>query len=290
MRPSPEPAPQTPAEYRAWWEVNTKVPYGFCWCGCGQETKLATLTQRDRIWVKGEPKRYVQGHQARRTTATQDAEMSRAYLAGDKPTHIAERFGIDVGTVRRVLDRNDVPLAAKDSRSRSLTPDEYRRWWNRQRPDIPFGLCWCGCGQKTNTAATTDSTKNWVKGQPMRYLAGHLNASRAAWATDAQKAEIVRRYLEGEGSYALAEEFGVHGANLGKMLNQRGVERRTLGEAKRVHFCDHSFLDAIITEEKAYWLGFMAADGKSVWPSLREPYDRLLGGVGRPGIRASASV
>jgi DNA-binding XRE family transcriptional regulator len=259
--PASQPAPQTPAEYRAWWEENTDVPYGFCWCGCNKNTTVAARTVLDRKWFEDEPIRYVQGHQARSTTATHDAEICRGYLAGEKPTYIAERFGVDVGTVRRILKRNGIPLADKDDTPRSLSPNEYRRWWNRQRPEIPFGLCWCGCGQKTNLASSTDSTKNWVKGQPMRYLHGHLNASRAAWATDAQKDEIVRRYLDGEGSYALAEEFGVSGANLGKMLDQRGVKRRTLGEAKRVHSCDHAFFDVIDTEEKAYWLGFMAADG-----------------------------
>jgi DNA-binding XRE family transcriptional regulator len=106
-----------------------------------------------------------------------------------------------------------------------------------------------------------DSTKNRVKRQPKCFLPGHLNASPAAWATDAQKDEICRRYLEVEGSYALAEEFGMTGGNLGKMLDQRGIKRRSLGEVKRIHSCDHSFFDVIDTEEKAYWLGFMAADG-----------------------------
>src|SRR5215207_1425557 len=223
-----QPAPQTPTEYRAWWEVNTDVPYGFCWCGCNKKTTTATRTVVGRMWIKGEPIRFIQGHQTKSTTAAQDAEICRNYQMGEKLAHIAEHFGVSVGTIHRILERNNVPIADKDDSSRSLTPNEYRRWWSRQRPEIPYGLCWCGCGQETDEASHTDWTKNWIRGQPMRYLSGHLNASRAAWATDVQKDEIVRRYLEGEGSYALAEEFGVHGANLGKMLDQRGVKRRSL--------------------------------------------------------------
>ena len=103
-----------------------------------------------------------------------------------------------------------------------------------------------------------------LKGEPNRFLRGHLNSVRAAWATDEQKDEISRRYIAGEGSYALAREFGVSGSNLGKMLDQRAIKRRSMSETKRIHSCDHSFFDAIDSEEKAYWLGFMAADGNVV--------------------------
>lgn len=41
--------------------------------------------------------------------------------------------------------------------------------------DIPYGYCQCGCGEKTNIAATTHSTHGYVKGEPRRYLNGHAN-------------------------------------------------------------------------------------------------------------------
>lgn len=258
------PSPKTTAEYRAWWEKNTDAPYGSCWCGCGKETTVAARTVLARDWLEGEPIRYVQGHQAKSTTATQDARICQEYREGEKLAHTAERFGIDVGTVYRILKRNGILMDGKHHLPRSLTPAEYRQWWERQRPHIPFGTCWCGCGHETKAASSTDAAKSWVKGQPFRYLSGHLNASRAAWATDAEKDDIARRYREGEGSYALAKDLGIHGAILGRMLDQRGVERRTMSEAKRVHTCDHGFFDVIDTEQKAYWLGFMAADGNVV--------------------------
>jgi hypothetical protein len=54
--------PQTSEEYRAWWEQNTTVPYGYCWCGCGQQTELALRTTRRAQLFKNEPKRYVEFH------------------------------------------------------------------------------------------------------------------------------------------------------------------------------------------------------------------------------------
>lgn len=41
------------------------IPYGFCHCRCGEKTNIATRTDRRAGWVKGEPLRYLLGHNAR---------------------------------------------------------------------------------------------------------------------------------------------------------------------------------------------------------------------------------
>lgn len=60
--------PQDPIEYRAWWESNAPVPYGDCWCGCGTQTRGAPFTNRPFLWFKGEPMRYIHGHNAGKKT------------------------------------------------------------------------------------------------------------------------------------------------------------------------------------------------------------------------------
>jgi hypothetical protein len=42
-------------------------PRGYCWCGCGERTTLATHTHRSRGDVKGQPVRYISGHQTRKS-------------------------------------------------------------------------------------------------------------------------------------------------------------------------------------------------------------------------------
>lgn len=42
------------------------IPYGFCQCGCGEKTTIATVTMLSRGHVRGEPKRFVHGHGARK--------------------------------------------------------------------------------------------------------------------------------------------------------------------------------------------------------------------------------
>ena len=41
------------------------IPYGYCHCGCGEKTQIAKGNRAARGWVKGEPKRFIAGHQTR---------------------------------------------------------------------------------------------------------------------------------------------------------------------------------------------------------------------------------
>jgi hypothetical protein len=39
---------------------------GFCQCGCGGKTKIATTQNNARMgWIKGQPMRFLPGHRAR---------------------------------------------------------------------------------------------------------------------------------------------------------------------------------------------------------------------------------
>jgi hypothetical protein len=45
------------------------VPYGFCHCGCGERTNLATQNHTRLGHVKGEPYRFIKGHAKRKSFA-----------------------------------------------------------------------------------------------------------------------------------------------------------------------------------------------------------------------------
>ena len=48
-------------------------------------------------------------------------------------------------------------------------------------------LCDCGCGEPTRLAPRNEKAKGWVKGEPMRYIAGHRNRT-STW-TERMKSE-----------------------------------------------------------------------------------------------------
>lgn len=97
-------------------------PKGYCQCGCGQQTKVSEKSNVGRGYVKGEPRRFVGGHQGR--------------------THV--RF-----------------------------VEEHKRQWEAENPVIPYGYCWCGCGQKTELSAVSHRKAGWMRGCPMRYVRNH---------------------------------------------------------------------------------------------------------------------
>jgi len=43
----------------------SEVQPGFCHCGCGQKTNISPETDASKGWVKGQPLRFIFGHQAR---------------------------------------------------------------------------------------------------------------------------------------------------------------------------------------------------------------------------------
>lgn len=76
--------------------------------------------------------------------------------------------------------------------------------------------------------------------------------------SDAVVQEAKRSYEEGRSQSQIADAVGMSQQGIGKVLLREGVApRRTKAWAT----VDEGFFDVIDTEEKAYWLGFMLADG-----------------------------
>lgn len=48
----------------------TDIGIGFCLCGCGQRTPIATRTNLSKGHVKGSPLRFISGHNLRGTGRT----------------------------------------------------------------------------------------------------------------------------------------------------------------------------------------------------------------------------
>ncbi len=122
-----------------------------CQCGCGQPTTV----------VKGRPHRFISGHnpQPRKRVTLRCA--------------CGKRFEV------RAYRANSAKFCSRTCRVRFFAPD-YCSWVDdpqKVKPGIPVGLCQCGCGRKAPLARTNESAQGHVKGQPMRYCAGHSLAS-----------------------------------------------------------------------------------------------------------------
>ena len=70
-------------------------------------------------------------------------------------------------------------------------------------------------------------------------------------------------YEKGNSLSSIAEKYQVNKSTIGRLLHKHGVRVRTNGEVHRKYFFNESFFDIIDTEEKAYFLGLLYADGSN---------------------------
>lgn len=71
----------------------------------------------------------------------------------------------------------------------------------------------------------------------------------------------IRDYVSGSSSLVVAKRYGVDKGTVLDWLVKAKVDRRSNSEARRRFCVDETFFKKIDTEEKAYWLGFLLADG-----------------------------
>lgn len=93
-------------------------------------------------------------------------------------------------------------------------------------------------------------------GEPMR------SRSEAAMilSPEAERA-IAERYRNGESCIALSRALNLAPVTITAAVRRQGGEVRSLAVSHRRYTCDHHYFDVIDTEAKAYWLGFLMADG-----------------------------
>lgn len=70
------------------------------------------------------------------------------------------------------------------------------------------------------------------------------------------KTKVIESYLRLKNIHKVAEEFKVSLSPIKRTLKESGIE-----VTNRRYIVDDSYFDVIDTEEKAYWLGFLYADG-----------------------------
>jgi len=73
---------------------------------------------------------------------------------------------------------------------------------------------------------------------------------------DIQDELVIERYKELKNLKKVAKSFGVSLRPIYRILNRNNIEL-----TNRIYEVNHNFFSTIDTEEKAYWLGFLFADG-----------------------------
>jgi hypothetical protein len=136
---------------------------GLCECGCGQATRLAPQSMTCLGWTKGQPVRFVLGHNRRIQVDPAPTRMCECGCG--QPTRLAPQ-----SNTRRGWTKGQ-PMRFVLGHGRRGRVDLARRYRGVTSPNS--GLCACGCGEKTKLASRTDLRLGWVKCQPLKFVFGH---------------------------------------------------------------------------------------------------------------------
>lgn len=99
-----------------------------------------------------------------------------------------------------------------------------------------------------NSSAENSQPVNWNKGDY-----GYLFDA-------AKRQSVIADFQSGMRTPAIAEKYGCSRNTIVRVLEMAGLKLPPVG-AERKHFFDETFFENVETEERAYWLGFIAADG-----------------------------
>lgn len=145
------------------------IPYGLCHCGCGQKTRISPETSRYHGFVKGEPRRFVKGHNDSRHEKAVQGMVSQN-ISGFCLCGCGQRAPVAKVTCRKYGWIRGESMKYIRGHCGRVQEGEIP-------PPNPEGLCACGCGQPAPIAPESLRGKGWVKGQPLRYLPHHHKGS-----------------------------------------------------------------------------------------------------------------
>ena len=123
----------------------------------------------------------------------------------------------------------------------------------------PSGLCQCGCGGKTRLAKQTVRQRDWVQGQPIRFIMGHQNRKPGNYWT-----EHVPPNPSGLCMCGCGQETPIVNQNYRHLGLRKGEHHRYL----QGHQGHKSPVPYIVDEDTGCWIWQRAINGKygELWP------------------------
>ena len=160
------------------------VPFGFCHCGCGSVTPVFTVSCFKRGRVKGNPARYLRGHNPKPDNTLKWPED--LCVCGDRNCTMYGTCHCGCGSVTKIATYTNQKTGCITGRHKRFLQG-HRITQPTSIPDgmcvcgkenceIPFGDCHCGCGEKTTVI--TDSRYSGPAagrylGMPIAFISGH---------------------------------------------------------------------------------------------------------------------
>jgi hypothetical protein len=127
----------------------------------------------------------------------------------------------------------------------------------------------CSFGRAENKDCFIQSSKDLQEARPCRLFyfmepiqAREQRKTQKTVAFDAKISEdVIKQYASGKTIREIGKKYGIEKTRISDILKRAGEHIRTNSETKRVHKFNYAYFDIIDCQEKAYFLGFLFADG-----------------------------
>lgn len=195
--------------------VAASIPIGLCQCGCGQRTAIARWNDTLRGRVKGQPSRFIHGHNGRLLRQTEDTKQRisagvspftseekedavRLAIKLGSQTAVAERLGV----TRETINRWAVNYRRRQAEVNGLSP---RQPYDPYTEEFRFIVVQRACELGSKNAAArefgvaTKSIREWFE-----RFAGYCDTGLAAYKEAQEERERCR--LEGKRQRALEKQ------------------------------------------------------------------------------------
>lgn len=194
-------------------QSSEEIPYGYCYCGCGQKTKIATRSNTRDGKVKGHPLKYLQGHNHARRYPT----IADHLRAGYNPGGVDECWGWQEASDKQGYGR----LYFR----RKLYAAHRVAWMVANSTDIPSGMYVC---HSCDNPSCVNPDHLWL-GTDADNLADKINKGRqargervlSAKLTEADIPEIFRLRQQGLFYREIAKRFNVTTGHIGDVLKRK---------------------------------------------------------------------
>lgn len=195
-------------------------------------------------------------------TREQDQEVARLYGEGLSSIKLAEHFGVNKSSILGALKRQgvrrrrskekpttqDVVIGMKDDSRILLTPSEAEQVYKIYQAGFSLNQISMAYGFGKNGRGVSASLKRY----------GHkLRGGKAL--TKEQESEAIKLYQEGLSSTQVSEQLELSDHLIKRAIGRSGLARKRTIVYK--HTLNYDIFDTIDTEQKAYWLGFIYAEG-----------------------------
>lgn len=201
--------PRTLGEYRLWWRTNTSIPYGLCWCGCGEQTAPMKTDVPSKGYVAGEPKPFISGHQARVKGQARRSKLEPpnpnglCFCGCGQKTPIAKQTKSSAGWVQG----HPVPYVPQHHNRALRVPEEDELCARYEAGEAQTALA--------NAFGISDSSVTRIV---------RRRGIEARYRLPLDDQAIIDGYYGGEKIYDLAERLGCHFAQIYYVLRRHGLE------------------------------------------------------------------